>query len=42
MDFIFLRATFVKSKQTFWVGVKSSAVVYNGTGTTVSFTPTKT
>ncbi|KAK7118563.1 hypothetical protein R3I94_022150 [Phoxinus phoxinus] len=35
------RATFVRSKQTFWVGVKSSAVVYNGTGTaTATAAPT--
>nr|A4QP81.1 RecName: Full=Putative ferric-chelate reductase 1 [Danio rerio]AAI39693.1 Zgc:163022 protein [Danio rerio] len=32
--------TFVKSDDTFWVGVKSSAVVYNGAGTTgTSTTP---
>lgn len=46
--FFFFRATFVRSKETFWVGVKSSTVVYNGTGTTatvaptVRFTPTST
>ncbi|XP_039526368.1 putative ferric-chelate reductase 1 [Pimephales promelas] len=34
------RATFVKRKETFWVGVKSSAVVYNGTGTTATVAPT--
>lgn len=39
MDFFF-RATFVKSKETFWVGVKSSTVVYNGTGTTATVAPT--
>ncbi|CAM4723320.1 unnamed protein product [Leuciscus chuanchicus] len=34
------RATFVRSKETFWVGVKSSTVVYNGTGTTATVAPT--
>ncbi|XP_077101171.1 putative ferric-chelate reductase 1 [Siphateles boraxobius] len=34
------RATFVRNKETFWVGVKSSAVVYDGTGTTVTVAPT--
>ncbi|KAK7123546.1 hypothetical protein R3I93_021847 [Phoxinus phoxinus] len=34
------RATFVQSKETFWVGVKSSAVVYNGTGTAATAAPT--
>ncbi|XP_056105185.1 putative ferric-chelate reductase 1 [Rhinichthys klamathensis goyatoka] len=34
------RATFVRTKQIFWVGVKSSAVVYNGTGTTATVAPT--
>ncbi|XP_065114572.1 putative ferric-chelate reductase 1 [Paramisgurnus dabryanus] len=34
------RATFVKSKTTFWEGVKSSAITYTGTSTPVTAAPT--